>query len=169
MPKLLEMYEPKGSDLLSAFVEGLASNIRAIKEAYPVGYIWISTDKTSPQEIVGGHWKAIGSGRVLMTAGFTDYWFDGDRRVTEDGTKSGYEGGQSRHSHLTSMGFDGNLAYCLLENGNPIFNSAVRGDCMGFNIEKSWNITHTQVRVAYTREQSSRPPYYTVYMWERTS
>lgn len=165
--KLLDMYEPKGSDLLSTFVDGLAANVRAIKAAFPVGCFYISTDPTSPQEILGGRWRAVGPGRVLMTAGFSDYWFDGDRMVVEDGQKAGVEGGQSRHSHLTSMGFDGNLAYCLLENGNPIFNSAVRGDCMGFNIQKSYDISHTQVRVAYTREQSSRPPYLTCYMWER--
>lgn len=168
MATILTMYEPKGSDLLSTFVSGLASNVQAIKAAFPVGYIWISTSQTSPQGIVGGQWKSIGSGRVLVTAGFDDYGFDGDRRVSMPGSKAGMTGGSSRHSHLTAMGFDGNLAYCLLENGNPIFNSAVRGDCMGFNIEKSWDISHTQVRVAYTREQSSYPPYYTVWMWERT-
>lgn len=165
--KLLELYEPTGADFLVDFVKGMAGNMAAIKAAYPVGIVLPFTSDFDPNEVLGGRWARIPNGTVLMAPGFSDQWWYGDEYHSVNYNEARLTGGQERHTHLTAMGFDGNLAYCLLQNGNPVFNSAVKMDCMGFNIQKSYDISHSEVRVAYTRENSSRPPFYTCFMWER--
>lgn len=170
---LTGLYKPKGSDKLSTFVDGMAANMAAIEKAYPVGSMWISTDKTSPANIIGGQWKAIGSGRVLVTVGVDNFYWDGDSKIDQkDDNKPGQTGGQKRHTHLNSMGFDGGKAYFRLDSdmgNNPVYGSTVHNTAYGFNIVKSYDIPYpNEMRLAYTRENSNYPPYYTVYMWERT-
>lgn len=168
-PKLLDMYEPTGADFLVDFVKGMAGNVRALKAAYPVGIVLPFTSDFDPNKVIGGRWARVPNGTVLMEPGFSDQWWYGDEYHAIDYDKTRMTGGQERHTHLTAMGFDGNLMYCLAQNGNPIYNSAVKDNCHGFNVQKSYDITGTQVRVAYTRENSSRPPFYTCYLWERIS
>ena len=178
---LTNPYIPRGSDLLSTFVEGMKENAQAFAKAYPVGSIWISVDKTSPQNIIGGQWTAIGEGRVLVTVGVDNFYWDGDTKVEQkDNGKSGQTGGTKRHTHLNSMGFDGGQAYFRLNDGNPYYNSAMQNNatCITLPIEiqkgsekevHGYYVTGRQVRLAYTRENSNYPPYFTVYMWRRTA
>ena len=175
MSKLLDMYEPNGADLLSTFVEGLKANVQALKATYPVGRMYISTSNISPAEFIGGTtWKAVGSGRVLVTAGFNEFMYSGDTRIELDGRDAGMEGGSPRHTHLTPMGFDGSQLYGLMGNdlegnsGVPIYNSAKKDHQHGVYSSVS-NFDDNSVRVAYTRENTSYPPYYTVYIWERVA
>lgn len=166
-PKLLEVTPVNGSDYLVDFVKKVGDLLVAVQEAYPVGIVLPFTSDFDPNERIGGRWARIPNGTVLMAPGFSDQWWYGDEYHNVTYNEARMTGGLERHTHLTAMGFDGDLAYCLMQNGNPIFNSAVKMDCMGFNIEKSYDIRHSEVRVAYTRENSSRPPFYTCFMWER--
>lgn len=171
--KLLSLYKPQGSHLLSAFVTGLKENFDAIEAAFPVGYIWISTSETSPANVVGGQWKPIGAGRVLVACATQDNfnWY-GDEMNTEPLTKPKQVGGQARHTHLTPMGFDGVNVYGLFPsptNKVPAYNSVQKDHQAGVVSAVGESFTDRTIRYAYTRENSNYPPYYTVYMWERTS
>ena len=72
------------------------------------------------------------------------------------------------------MGYDDNNIYCLMANTGgevrvPIYNSALKYHQAGITAWKDLNkFGDNTVRVAYTRENTSYPPYYTVFMWERT-
>lgn len=173
--KIIDMPEFKGSDLISVDVEAMAAMSRAVKRLYGVGKIFVSTNATSPADFIGGEWKKIGGGRVLVTAGFTNSRWDGDTEVREDSdaARAGEQGGAARHTHLTPVGFDSNNIYFLMADVSgeyrvPIFNSAVKYHQAGITVWKDLNnFTDSSVRVAYTRENTSYPPYYTVFMWER--
>ena len=78
-----------------------------------------------------------------------------------------------RHTHLTAVGFDSNNVYFLMDNVGgevrvPVYGSALKYHQAGITIYKDLNnFGDSTVRVAYTRENSNYPPYYTVFMWER--
>lgn len=61
---------------------------------YPVGYIWMSTENTNPESIVGGKWTPWGSGRVPVGV---------DQSQTEFNTpeKSGGSKATESHKHTT--------------------------------------------------------------------
>ena len=171
--KVLDMPEFQGSDLIATDIEAMAQMSAALKRRWDIGAIYISVDPTSPEEFIGGRWKRIGEGRVLVTPGFTNFRYDGDTRVEESPSKGGQEGGSMRHTHLTPVGYDSNNVYFLMDNvaGEmrvPPFQSVVKYHCAGITVWKDLNnFDDSTVRVAYTRENTSYPPYYTAYMWER--
>lgn len=171
--KILDMPEFKGSDLIATDVQAMAEMSAALKRRWGVGAIYMNTDPTSPQEFIGGRWKAIGAGRVLVTPGFSNFRWDGDQQVQESPNAGGQEGGSMRHTHLTPVGYDDNSVYFLMQNVGgevrvPAYNSVVQYHQAGLTVWKDLNKFYDgPVRTAYTRENTNYPPYYTVYMWER--
>lgn len=161
--KLLEMPKWKPSDLIATDIAAMADMVEAIQRTFAVGRFWISTDDTNPAEILGGTWKSIGSGRVLMTPGFT-------YEENQPYDKPGQTGGSATHRHLTSMGADGLKVFALFGSGFvPIYGSEVIGDAQGIIANKDEQVTHTQLRVSYTKEEGNLPPFYTCHIWERVS
>ena len=62
-----ELYE----NLKTGIVELVKRQLKAdfLESAYPVGSIYCSVNKTSPEKLFGGTWEALDQGRVLVGAG----------------------------------------------------------------------------------------------------
>lgn len=123
---------------------------------YPVGSIYISVNNTSPQTLFGGTWEQI-QDTFLMASGST--------------YTGGSTGGNATHNHLTPIGFDDNAlyGYSTYQSGEylPAYNSTVLKDVnrISLNIAKDTG----NIRIAYTDNSSSIPPYLAVYVWKRTA
>lgn len=121
---------------------------------YPLGSIYVSRNNTSPQSLFGGTWKAL-EARFLL------------------GASSNYPAG--------SMG--GNFTHTLKINeiprhrhtGNSIFegSSANYPQFTGQYVTKVWKTAYgVQDIGSYVGDSDAHnitPPYYSVYMWERTA
>lgn len=158
MTKLLDMYEPKGSDLIAQSISKLADNFQTIKGLYGVGKIWISRDSTNPSQIIGGSWEYI-EARVLMSQG---------QAGSGESFSAGATGGSITHRHLTSEGFDGNAFYGMVGSGNvPIYDSEIHDHHYAVTGAVAGKVSDGPVRINYTAHEWHMPPYYVVYMWER--
>lgn len=123
---------------------------------YPVGSIYLSVNNTDPSTLFGGTWVQI-KDQFLLSAG--------------DTYTGGSTGGSATHKHLTAMGFDGNslYGYANTETGEylPAYSSTVLSNK---NFISSPITQHTgNLRIAYTDNSSSLPPYLAVYVWKRTA
>lgn len=126
---------------------------------HPIGSIYQSLDSTSPATLFGGTWAALG-GRMLIGV---------------DGTYTiGATGGAAQHSHnvngYAKMASDiGSITVATVRKTVPsyginsyIVSSAAAGEASG-----SRTIGIDVVGTA--GDSNSLPPYYAVYMWERTA
>lgn len=169
--KILDMPLWKPSDLIATDIAAMAEMVEACKRAFAKGRIWITTESTNPAEYIGGSWKSIGSGRVLMTPGFT--YDDGESLggAASSYSEAGKTGGSATHRHLTAQGSDGSFNFTIFgiggDGGTPVFGSEVIGDATGVGSDVDYKISHSQERVAYTKMHGNLPPFYTVYIWER--
>lgn len=123
---------------------------------YPVGSIYLSVNNTDPSTLFGGTWVQI-KDQFLLSAG--------------DTYTGGSTGGSATHKHLTAMGFDGNslYGYANTETGEylPAYSSTVLSNKKFIS---SPITQHTgNLRIAYTDNSSSLPPYLAVYVWKRTA
>lgn len=160
MTKLLDMYEPKGSDLIAQSISKLADNFQTIKGLYPVGKIWISRDPTSPDTIIGGHWEYI-QARVLMSQG---------NAGSGEEFKAGETGGTVTHRHLIPFGFNTQTVYGFMDsNGSPYYGSITHPYQPSITLGPPYTNQPSQINIAYTAHEWHMPPYYVVYMWERKS
>lgn len=127
---------------------------------YPVGSIYESTVSTSPAELFGGTWAAVGAGTFLVAAGI--------------GYTAGSTGGAAQHSHNVSgyakMDFQiGAITVTTVRKTVPSYaiNSYIVSAQTAGEVSGSRTIG---IDVVGTAEGSnSLPPYYAVYMWERTA
>lgn len=128
---------------------------------FPVNSIYLSVSSTNPTNYFGGTWVQIAQGRTLVGVDTSD----SDFNVVEK------TGGEKAHNHLTSIGVDNNgVLYNYVDNtNNPKFGSAVIGNVKRAIINTVTYQENEPVRIAYTEEKSSMPPYFTCYIWLRTA
>lgn len=117
---------------------------------YPVGSIYMSVNSTDPSTLFGGTWEQI-EDVFLLSAGST--------------YTAGNTGGSATHYHKTPIGFDSSNIYGYLVDSVPAYGSEVVS-ATGVTVGAS---TTSALRIAYTEESSSLPPYLVVYMWKRTA
>lgn len=156
--KLVELPTPSKADLYSETIDQIIDLVAVVREAiYPVGSIFMSTKPTNPSQFIGGTWEAI-EDRYLVGVGSAH--------------AIGTTGGQLTHHHRTAIGWDGVTGlFAYNKDGDqiPKFGSEVieRGDSYAWKADlesqKNW------LRIAYTEEESSEPPFFPVYIWERTA
>jgi hypothetical protein len=138
---------------------------------FPIGKLWISTDPTSPASIVGGMWEQIKE-RFLLAAGST--------------FPAGTTGGNSTHQHWYGFVLGGYFGNFVGEgsthigalgggaHGNPVgMGDQIGGATVLINngsqtATNSANVVRYESRTTTTAE-SSMPPYFAVYMWERVA
>ena len=139
----------------------------ALDIIYPIGSIYIGTDKNkSPSVLFGGTWELI-QGKFLYAA--------------EDGQSSGVSGGAKtdsvtlsvdNHRHLTGAGINGNNI--VVQNINEFIKNTVSEGyartVTGTTGGTTAYITYTSYNGGFdkTFTVDTMPPYLTVYVWKRT-
>ena len=139
----------------------------ALDTIYPIGSIYIGTDKNkSPSVLFGGTWELI-QGKFLYAA--------------EDGQSSGVSGGAKtdsvtlsvdNHRHLTGAGINGNNI--VVQNINEFIKNTVSEGyartVTGTTGGTTAYITYTSYNGGFdkTFTVDTMPPYLTVYVWKRT-
>jgi len=114
----------------------------------PVGYVYISTDSTSPQVLFGGTWERI-AGRFLLAA--------------DDTYTAGSTGGEATHV-LTEAE--------MPKHRHSITARAANGSA---SVQVESYASGDSARTPYTNYAGSSaahnnmPPYLSVYMWRRTA
>lgn len=121
-----------------------------VLDVFPVGYIYMSTSKTSPASLFGGTWVQL-KDRFLLGAG--------DKYV------AGSTGGEAEHTlienELPSHSHDINY--------NVVYRQTVTsGGGVRNLVASGTDSTHTDDSGG-DKAHNNMPPYLTVYMWERTA
>lgn len=130
------------------------AHLSAILEAiYPVGAVFVSGSNTMPALIDSiGTWERI-QGRFIVGASDTDSGFAVNNT-----------GGSKTHNHLQTVGANSYNLYVQSANpnGSTIVNNTPR-----FYLGNTQNTG--AVRLDYTYDSSSLPPFKAKYMWERVA
>ena len=143
-----------------------------LNKVYPVGAVYISLNSTNPGTLFGGTWAKI-EGRFLLASGSNTANTDNTYGTLGAGVINrpvGEQGGEATHTLTTSE---------MPSHAHPIRYGSV-GSSSGD--------TYASVRVPYNQAQArigedeqgmlsagggqshnNMPPYYVVYMWERTA
>ena len=124
---------------------------------FPVGYIYQSTDSTSPADLYGGTWSALSDGRFLQPSGS---WNS--------------TGGAETHYHWTTIGYmyPETSAFVSSQNNTGMGNGRTKtGNHYQLAAWDNSNIYPYQglYRENTTYNASSLPPYRTCYVWYRTA
>lgn len=127
---------------------------------FPVGYIYMSTNGTSPASIYGGTWQALTDGRFLRPNGS---WNS--------------TGGQNQHSHsaggmralICAVDSDtGTIGYRAVDSVDDyIYNMRVYGTSGQSGIYN--NVNHSTLVVGQSDNASNIPTYRTCYCWYRSA
>lgn len=150
---------------------------------YPVGSIYMSINSTNPNNLFGGNWESLASGRMLI----------GQSGAYPNAT----EGGESAHvltkAEIPSHSHSGTTAIKNLEgkfsstinmsrgyyNGTGIVNLYSAGTSYiggggadsnwlrNYEIDASHNHTFTTSNTGDNEAHNNMPPYLAVYMWKR--
>ena len=128
---------------------------------FPVGYIYQSTNSTSPASIFGGTWTALNDGRFMRYSGS---WNSTGGEATHTLTV----GEMPKHSHAyesqTWIMFWG-------QNGS-------QGAAPSYSVDGVWGpkaksgtdiLTITSVEAGSSAAHNNLPPYRTCYAWYRTA
>lgn len=147
--------KPTMSDTVTELVDGMRSNLDILDKFYPVGTVWQSTKSTNPSTLFGGTWSRIEN--VFLIGAGTAH-------------AAGSTGGSETHQHLIPLGFDNNMMYGFY---NPTGDTPGYGSIVQTANTKKWGIDFSEAtsaqRIAYTKTESSLPPFKSVYMWERVA
>lgn len=141
-----------------------------LNSIYPIGSVYISTSAVSPADLFGGTWVQI-KGRFLLGTGTPDanttaYW----------GTDITNLAGDSLNSPVREMG--GESKHTLDVNQIPshrhaaVFVAEGSGDFLTFQGANRVGDTNPWAYGSYAGgggAHNNMPPYFAVYMWERTA
>ncbi|CAM0000261.1 tail collar fiber protein [Vibrio phage D480] len=136
---------------------------RAMLNMYPVGAIYMSVSSTSPATLFGGGWSRIANGRVLVSEGsydgktFSVRSQGGEYAVTltESTMPTHKHAGWGEHYDGNGIGFGVAKQY---GRNNPGSKKTDSDNYLYYSEPKGGSEAHPNIQ-----------PYYTVYMWERTS
>ena len=145
----------------------------AVKRAYPVGSIYLSTAPTNPATLFGfGTWVPFGQGRVLLGVGdgYTVGSTGGAKTVTLTEAQIPTHkhnvvvnaGGLHGHTIRGGTG-SGSRKYVKSESWFATFEDV----SVMFGGEHSHSVTESSIGSGSAHE--NMPPYITVYMWNRTA
>ena len=168
-------------------------------KAFPVGFIWESTDATNPANILGvGTWESYGQGRVLIGAGqgsglsnYTAGSTGGEEKhklTTEELASHGHGGSTNttgNHNHMEfrnqSVGFNNATANLTSSSYVSWQTNSSRGEAYAMlatsnaaNVgSSSWNGNHSHTLTIQSTggnvAHENRPPYIVVHRWRRTA
>lgn len=162
------------SQSVKSAIDAIGADVSGMIDAvYPVGSIYMSVSSTSPATLFGGTWQQI-QGRFLLGTGTPDdntnaYWgtnltYDGTNKYNEN-VKS--KGGESLHTlqdyEMPAHSHNVSVAYPFTAGGAQPFvpyasNQSEYGSYSGVVKSTGGSSAHNNM-----------PPYYSVYMWERTA
>ena len=150
---------------------------------YPVGSIYMSINNVNPSTLFGGEWSQI-KGRFLVGVGeiddnTTDYW---GALTGKYNMPAGEKGGQVKHKlTIDEMPYH-NHDVSILANGwegwgddsfsdhEYSFTSWSNPKVFGGSTEHTSHVqTGVTSRYGGDGEHNNIPPYYAVYMWQRTA
>ena len=167
-----EQQETYTKSKIDSLLSDKISTSDVLSALYPIGSIYMSINSTNPHNLFGGTWKQI-KGRFLFATGSntanttTAY---GSMSASAINRSAGEQGGEVSHKLTTSE---------MPKHAHPI-----RYGSWG----SSGSDTYRTVRLPYNQAQgrvgedargmeevggdgshNNMPPYYVVYMWERTA
>ena len=158
--------------------KGITHNNKLLSDIlYPVGSIYMSVNSTDPSILFGGTWKQI-KGRFLLGTGTptanTDNYF-GYMSGTQYNAGVGSTGGQDYHTLTKSELPNYDLSALKWSNGWAVtLDGGTSGN--GYKLAYEYaNYSPGQVdgfrmnTGGGGQKHNNMPPYYTVYIWERTA
>lgn len=162
---------PVNADKLGGF-----SLAEIMLKLYPVGAIYTSTVETNPQTLFGGTWEQI-KGRFLIGTGAPENNDDG----TSPGSynyAAGSKGGEANHSH--SLTNSKTFAEILVADSGAIYQNQVNNSDSVWTANQFANYAVQRTDISgtiagavgvygATENESTTPPYLSVYMWKRVS
>lgn len=171
-PNAVSMVDPgehNWQQLVDQYMESKLSNyttekkVREILDAmYPVGSVYITTDKNNPGNFIGGTWEQFGQGRTLIGEG------TGNDGSTSMSFTANHKGGsyKNTHHHFQTLAFDGITLYVSTMGITPDTRTKVadRGE---FNSSRR-SVDNTREDATYNETISIVQPYTVVYFWTRT-
>ena len=137
-----------------------------LEMVYPVGSVYMSTNSTSPATFLGGTWTQI-KGRFLLGVGantantITTYGSLAASAINRSTTKE--QGGRTS-VQLTLPNYRKRLYIWQGSSGGAGGTAILNGDYIGYGQNYNCWLTDSDNEAFYIM-----PPYFTVYMWERTA
>lgn len=141
---------------------------------YPVGSIYMNVHNTNPSLLFGGTWEQI-KGKFLVGVDSSDADFNTSEKT----------GGSKKHSHTYGVHYnaywgalfatdteliklyDGKTQQ-FIDSTNMLTTATQTGNSSVTNSEKTIELSTFESKTN-TTEESTLPPYMTVYMWKRTA
>lgn len=130
---------------------------------FPVGYIYMSTQSTSPASIYGGTWVSLTDGAFLRASGSWNSRGGASTNTHKHWMPLGKENGLSGLSASYISGWSDGSKYELRASGS-VSHSIFTEDA--FIQAGNGNATET---TTYSETISTLPPYRTCYCWYRTA
>lgn len=140
----------------SGWIYSRALSALILEAVYPVGSIYISVNKTSPQTLFGGTWEAI-QGKFLL----------GQSNAHKAGSTGGEEnhtltvGEMPKHTHLMYSGNAGGPEQWKPDGGSYLVDSVTEN-------KTTWWAPLGMNYAGGGASHNNMPPYLAVYMWKRT-
>lgn len=130
---------------------------------FPVGYIYQSTNSTSPANIFGGSWTALTDGRFMRYSGS---WNSTGGETTHTLTVAE----MPKHNHAyTAVGYSNYLYWGFSQSRGAVASYSV-GDTWGPKIDDKETVQGiTSVNAGSSSAHNNLPPYRTCYAWYRTA
>lgn len=143
----------------------------------PVGSIYLSVVSTDPATLLGyGTWAQIAEGKMLVGIDINDTDFDTVRETggAKTVTLTGAQSGTSVHSHSitdpghahtqTTSAADGATTRADASSGGTTYSNVanINSSTTGITVNNS-------VAADASQAHNNLPPYYVVYIWERTA
>lgn len=149
-------------------------------DAYPIGAVYISTQPTDPASILGGRWKALNEGRVLIGAnaaypagskgGEASVVLSVDQMPSHSHRGSTSTSGQHLHNIYGTSNETDRWAYvpAYIDTEHKLLTTS--GKSLGTTAYGGLHYHSLDVsETGGNKPHNNLPPYLSVYMWERIS
>ena len=134
--------------------------------SFPIGYVYISVDSTSPASLFGGTWEQIGQGRALFGAGtLNDITYTAGSTVDAGLPNiSGYFDIKVSSGNSRMMYVDGKL----FKQGSGSNEGTYSTSSTKYSTTRA-NFNASNVNSIYGNSETVQPNAYIVYMWKRVA